>query len=166
MHIQLLQTDDVPAIWRINEEGLPGVGKVSQTAVADLLSLSELALGVFEQDKLVGFVLCLLPATRYASLNYAWFNERYGDFLYVDRIAVAQDHRNREIGALLYAAVIAEADKHRRPVAAEVSLNPPNPGSMRFHGRHNFREVGVLHHKDKSVTMLIRPFSGQKDQAT
>jgi hypothetical protein len=164
MHIQILQTDDVPAIWRINEEGLPGVGKVSQTAVADLLSLSELALGVFEQDELVGFVLCLLPATRYASLNYAWFNERYDHFLYVDRIAVAQDHRNREIGTLLYAAVVAEADKNSRPVAAEVSLNPPNPGSMRFHGRHNFREVGVLHHNDKSVTMLMRPFSGQKDQ--
>ncbi len=164
MHTQPLQTDNVSDIWRINEEGLPGVGKVSQADLVDLLRLSELALGVFDQHDLMGFVLCLPPATRYASLNYAWFNERYDHFLYVDRIAVSQHYRNREVGTLLYAAVIAEADKNSRPVAAEVSLNPPNLGSMRFHGRHNFREVGVLHHKDKSVTMLMRPVSGRKDQ--
>jgi predicted GNAT superfamily acetyltransferase len=164
MNIRRLQSGDVPALWRINEEGLPGVGKVSEAELADLLGLAELPLGAFDGTDLVGFVLCLLPNTRYASLNYAWFNERYDHFLYVDRIAVSRSHRNRDVGTLLYSSVIEEAEQHHRPIAAEVSLNPPNPGSMRFHGRHDFSEVGVLAHKSQSVTMLMRPFHGQREQ--
>ena len=45
------------------------------------------------------------------------------------------------------------------PVAAEVSLKPPNPDSIRFHKRHGFAEVGILHHEEKSVTMMLRNFN-------
>ena len=156
MNLRTLSTDDVPALWRINEEGLPGVGKVSEAALADLVTLADLPLGAFDGDALVGFVLCLLPGTRYASPNYAWFNAHYDHFLYVDRIAVSRTHRNRQVGTRLYASVIDHAEKSGWPVAAEVSLAPPNPGSMRFHGRHGFSEVGTLHHESQSVTMLLR----------
>jgi len=101
-------------------------------------------------------VICFLPRTDYASLNYAWFNQRYQDFLYVDRIAVSENHRNRTIGSLLYQEVISYAKQYNYPIAAEVSLNPPNPGSMRFHYRFDFTEIGVLNHQNKSVTMMMR----------
>jgi len=156
MDIRNLCSDDIPSLWRINEEGLPGTGKVSQEEIANLLALSELSLGAYEDGLLTGFVICLLPRTRYGSLNYAWFNENYQDFLYVDRIAVSQNHRNKQIGTLLYERVFKHASELKVPVAAEVSLNPPNPGSMRFHERNEFFEVGTFHHESKSVTMLIR----------
>jgi predicted GNAT superfamily acetyltransferase len=156
MDIRNLCSDDIPSLWRINEEGLPGTGKVSQEEIADLLSFSELSLGAYEDGLLTGFVICLLPRTRYGSLNYAWFNEKYQDFLYVDRIAVSSKHRNKQVGSLLYEKVFKHASTLKFPVAAEVSLNPPNPDSMRFHERHGFFEVGVLHHESMSVTMLIR----------
>jgi len=156
MIFRKLRSEDGPSLWRINEEGLPGTGKVSQDAIVDLVDLAELPLGAFEGAELVGFVLCLPPQTRYESLNYAWFNQHYDDFLYVDRIAVSQKHRNRKIGSLLYQKVIAYAQEHSRPVVAEVSLKPPNPKSMRFHDRHGFNEVGVLHHESMSVTMMFR----------
>jgi uncharacterized protein len=156
MILRTLHPEDVPMMWRINEEGLPGVGKVSDEVLADLLSLAHLPLGAFEGNVLAGFVLCLLPKTRYASPNYAWFNQRYSRFLYVDRIAVSQTCRNRQIGTLLYRDVIGHAEERRCPVAAEVSLQPPNPGSMRFHRRHGFTEVGTLHHGHQSVSMLLR----------
>ena len=58
----------------------------------------------------------------------------------------------RSIGSLLYERVIAHAaDIRQVPVAAEVNLEPPNPGSMRFHHRFHFEEVGVLHHGEQSV---------------
>ena len=157
MNFRKLTPQDTPSLWTINEQGLPGVGKVSPAALADLVTLADLPLGAFDGDTLIGFVLCLLPRTRYGSLNYAWFNERYDDFLYVDRIAVATAHRNRQIGTLLYQRVIEYANNKQWPVAAEVSLLPPNPGSMRFHDRHGFTEVGVLHHDYQSVTMFMRP---------
>ena len=159
MHVtlQTLSAADIPAMWQINEEGLPGVGKVTPEALSDLLTLCEHPLGAYEGEDLVGFVLCLLPKTRYGSPNYAWFNTRYTEFLYVDRIAVGQRSRDRQIGAALYGRVIALAEEKQWPVAAEVSLNPPNPGSMRFHRRHGFEAVGELEHRTYSVAMVLRP---------
>ena len=157
MNIRRLESKDVTAAWQINEQGLPGTGQISPEEMADLFSLSELPIGVFDGDEMLGFVLCLCPRTRYASLNYAWFNQRYQEFLYVDRIAVALEHRGRGIGSLLYGQVIEHGKNLQFPVTAEVNLTPPNPGSIRFHERHRFTEVGVFHQGKKSVTMMLRP---------
>jgi uncharacterized protein len=156
MNVRQLEIDDSKSIWEVNEQGLPGTGDVSEEGICSLLEYAELALGVFQGDTLLGFVICLPPDTGYGSLNYAWFNERYDQFLYVDRIAVSQIHRNRKIGTLLYSEVISLAEKKQIPVAAEVNLTPPNPGSMRFHERNGFIDVGVFRHGEKAVTMLLR----------
>ena len=59
------------------------------------------------------------------------------------------------MGSALYSQVIAEANEQAVPVAAEVNLVPPNPGSVRFHHRFNFVEVGTLDHGEKAVTMFL-----------
>lgn len=157
VNIRRLEHDDIPFGWSINEQGLPGTGQISELEFADLLSLCEVAVGVFDNEEMLGFVLCLLPNTRYASLNYAWFNERYSSFLYVDRIAVAEKHRDKGIGSMLYEYVIEHALQGNSPVVAEVNLTPPNPGSMRFHERHGFSQVGVFQQGKKSVAMMLYP---------
>lgn len=157
MEIRPLGKNDSPSLWKINEEGLPGTGEVSEEEIVSLLDYSELSIGAFEGDRLLGFVICLPPGTEYASLNYAWFNQRYDNFLYVDRIAVSPDSRNQNVGTSLYAEVISVARENEVPVAAEVNLVPPNPGSVRFHERNGFTKVGVFNHGSKSVTMLLRP---------
>lgn len=156
METRELSEIDVHSMWSINEQGLPGTGQVSQQEVADLLNLSSFAIGVFREEELLGFVICLSPGTDYKSLNYAWFNNKYNNFIYVDRIAVSLDQRDEGIGSKLYEEVIAYSQENAIPIAAEVNLNPPNPGSMRFHNRFGFEEVGIFHHKEKSVTMLLR----------
>ena len=156
MDISVLSQSDVQSIWAINEQGLPGTGQVSEQELSELLKLSTLSLGAFREGELLGFVICLSPGTTYSSLNYAWFNKKYNNFIYVDRIAVSIDHRGKGIGSKLYGKVIDYSQDNTIPIAAEVNLNPPNPGSMKFHHRFEFEEVGVLHHKEKSVTMLMR----------
>ena len=157
MNIRDLTHTDVEAMWVINEEGLPGTGQVSPAELTALLDLASFAVGAFENELMLGFVMCLPPRTAYGSLNYAWFNQRYDAFLYVDRIAVAANQRDRGVGSALYERVVATAKEHTVPVAAEVNRLPPNPGSMRFHHRFNFVEVGTLDHgANKSVTMLLR----------
>ncbi len=156
METRPLSQNDVPSMWSINEQGLPGTGQVSEQEVSDLLKLSTLSLGTFRDGVLLGFVLCLSPDVDYGSLNYAWFKNKYDEFIYVDRIAVSLDHRDKGIGSKLYGKVIAYSQEKEVPIAAEVNLNPPNPGSMRFHNRFGFEEVGTLLHKEKSVTMLLR----------
>jgi len=156
METRELSEIDVHSMWSINEQGLPGTGQVSEQEVFDLLKLSTLSIGVFREEELLGFVICLSPGTDYKSLNYAWFNNKYNNFIYVDRIAVSLDQRDEGIGSKLYEEVIAYSQENAIPIAAEVNLNPPNPGSMRFHNRFGFEEVGIFHHKEKSVTMLLR----------
>lgn len=154
---------DILRMLEINEQGLPGTGKVNQQEMQNLLELSELSLGVFADKKLLGFVICLLPKTEYGSLNYAWFNERYDEFIYVDRIAVAIDARNQGIGSMLYDKVFDYAITNNIPVTAEVSLRPPNQGSDRFHLRHGYQIVGELDHGEKAVTMYIKHFQSSND---
>lgn len=156
METRALSQNDVDSIWEINEQGLPGTGQVSKQEISDLLDLSTLSLGCFSGETLIGFVICLSPGTSYHSLNYAWFNQNFNSFIYVDRIAVSEEHRNEGIGTILYEKVIAYSAKQQIPVAAEVNLEPPNPGSMRFHHRFKFEELGTLNHKDKSVSLLLR----------
>ena len=156
MEIRALQISDSSSIWEINEQGLPGTGKVSEQEILDLLNYSSLSIGLFDSNSLLGFVICLPPKTAYGSLNYLWFNERYDDFLYVDRIAVSTANRNQKIGSKLYQAVIDTASKLGVPIAAEVNLRPPNPDSVRFHQRHGFTEIGQFEHGQKAVIMMLR----------
>jgi predicted GNAT superfamily acetyltransferase len=132
MEIRRLDSKDVAAAWQINEQGLPGTGKVSHDEMADLLSLSELPIGVFDGDEMLGFVLCLTPRTRYASLNYAWFNQRYQEFLYVDRIAVAVEHRDRGIGSLLYGRVIEHGKASNSPLLLKSTSRLQTPVQFGF----------------------------------
>ena len=66
------------------------------------------------------------------SLNYAWFNQRFEAFIYVDRIAVSSQHRRKGIGSILYERVIAHAENNEVPVAAEVNRQPPIPAQCGF----------------------------------
>ena len=155
LEIRSLDKTDVDTIWVINEEGLPGTGKVSRDEIEALLDFSSLAVGAYSCEKLVGFVICLPPKTEYRSLNYAWFNQHYAEFLYVDRVAVSTQFQNQKIGTLLYDFVKSNASEIGVPVTAEVNIEPPNPGSIRFHERHGFEQVGVLEHDEKSVAMFV-----------
>jgi predicted GNAT superfamily acetyltransferase len=158
MQSRSLLQQDALAVWEINEEGLPGTGKVTVEEISYLIEISNISIGVFDQDELVGFVICLSPNVDYGSLNYAWFNEKYDDFIYVDRIAVSINHRGLGIGSSIYQELFKISKQKRIPIAAEVNSVPPNPGSMRFHRRFKFLEVGTLKHDEKSVVMFLRKF--------
>ena len=155
LEIRQLSKSNIESIWKINEDGLPGTGKVSPEEIEALLDFSSLAVGAYFGEELAGFVICLPPKTDYTSLNYAWFNQRYDEFLYVDRIAVGAHYQNQKIGTLLYDFVKRNATENGIPVTAEVNIQPPNPGSMRFHDRHGFQQVGVLDHDEKSVALFV-----------
>jgi len=162
--IRDVDDDDILMMLEINEQGLPGTGKVDIEQLSKLRQISEFTIGAYENGKMIGFVICLLPKQDYGSLNYAWFNERYDDFIYVDRIAVEQSRRNHQVGTKLYSRVKQYAEAANIPVAAEVSLMPPNEGSDRFHLRNGFTEVGKFHTEDKSVTMYLTATKPMKEE--
>jgi predicted GNAT superfamily acetyltransferase len=139
--IRDLRPADVGAATNINNANTPGVSEIDEAGMAHLLGESVIALAaVDEQDRVAGFCIVLGPGADYGSDNYAWFAARYDDFVYLDRVAVAEHARNAGVGTALYAEV------ERRATAPwfllEVNLRPRNDGSLRFHDRHGFVEVG------------------------
>ena len=131
---------DLSAIHAINEDSMPGVHTASPEQLAAITRESCLALVAEIDGHVAGFCQALSPGARYRSVNYAWFSARYEDFIYLDRVAVALDFRGRGIGSQLYAEVERRTRAHW--FTLEVNLRPRNEGSLRFHARRGFVEVG------------------------
>lgn len=115
------------------------------------------------QRRVVGFLLALPPHVPYDSPNYQWFEERYDDFVYIDRVAVAPGDRGSGVGRALYEALDAtlaagSAATGAPRLCCEVNLRPPNPGSLEFHRRLGFVPVGEQDTEEatKRVVLLVR----------
>jgi len=144
---------DLASLVAINDEAHPAVPLTSPAELADLIAMSRLTL-VADDGEVAGFVISLAPGADYASENYAWFSARSHDFLYVDRIVLAPRLRGHGVGPMLYAAVerAARADAATE-ITCEVNVRPPNPGSLAFHVREGFTEVG--RHATKGGTVEV-----------
>jgi predicted GNAT superfamily acetyltransferase len=153
-----IEADDLPTLLAMNNAAVPNVSELGEAELAELVRMAELARTVEVDGVARGFVLALRPGAAYGSANYAWFTDRYQDFLYVDRIVVTASRRDGGLGATLYDAVFRHAGEHRvARVTCEVNVAPPNPGSLRFHQRLSFTEVGTRRYDGwKQVTMLVR----------
>jgi predicted GNAT superfamily acetyltransferase len=160
--------DLVPAdlAWMVplNNAAVPAVPPMDAASLGQVLAHADLAVAVVDRDASdaapVGMLLAMQPGGAYDSANYRWFEERGVDGLYVDRIVVADGHRGRRLGQVLYARVFAEARRTgRAAVTCEVNTLPPNPGSLAFHGRLGFVRVGELVDDDglHAVAMLSAP---------
>ncbi len=141
MDIRRLLTDDLPACVALNNGAVPAVSEADLAKMQTLLDESLLSLVAEQEGEIVGFCVNFGPGASYTSVNYLWFCERYDDFAYLDRIVVSPDARNTGIGAAMYAAV----EEHVAGIPwllCEVNLRPRNDGSLRFHDRIGFVEVG------------------------
>lgn len=154
--VRPLTSRDAEELALLNDAATPAVPLTPPDALTVLIELSQVALGLHRGGRLVGFVIAMAPATAYDSENYAFFEARNIDHLYVDRIVIAESERGRGLGAVLYDAVFAAARRDgRAEVTCEVNLDPPNPGSLTFHERLGFRSVGTQATKGGAVTVAL-----------
>lgn len=170
--IRAFRPDDLAAVHALNEAEVPAVGGESAEALAHIASQSCVALTVEvtkggddddagEDPVVAGFTFVLPPRVDYGSLNYAWFGERYDEFIYLDRVAVSPAFRRQGIGRLIYEEVGRRGAQEwptARVLALEVNLEPRNDVSLAFHTSLGFVEVGQrTGDDDKVVSMLIKP---------
>jgi predicted GNAT superfamily acetyltransferase len=137
---------DLDALVAVNDGAYPAVPLTPASELAELIAMSTVAV-VVDDGAPAGFVLGMPPGLGYQSENYLFFSARAREqgttFVYVDRIVLAAHLRGRGLGPQLYDAVFEEAGRvGADEVLCEVNLKPPNPGSLAFHTRLGFVEVG------------------------
>ena len=110
------------------------------------------------ERRLAAFLVGLRPGSSYQSPNYRWFCERYDDFAYVDRVAVARDFRRHGLASRLYDDFANRMPDTVSVMTCEVNIRPPNDESLRFHERLGFRQVGSQETENgaKEVALLAK----------
>ena len=147
MQLREYRPDDLDVVHAINEGEVPAVGAESIDDLGHIADESLIALVAVDEEtgEIGGFCMVLAPGADYHSGNYAWFSERYDDFVYLDRVAIPPRFQRRGLGRAMYAEVERLAGQ-RRPSATEftleVNLRPRNDRSLAFHAALGFVEVG------------------------
>jgi hypothetical protein len=149
---------DHAAVLALNNAQTPHVNALTDEEFAWLVAHASYFRVAEDEGGLAGFVLCVPSGTEYWSGNYKWFSERYAEFLYLDRVAVAPRARRSGVGRALYDDLHATATGRWMRVALEVNIKPPNPVSMAFHEALGYRPVGVREYDEgmKAVQMFER----------
>jgi uncharacterized protein len=134
---------DFPAILALNHTWVHFLSPLSLERLNFLHQESCYHRVVESDGEVLAFLLCIGKGSAYDSVNYTWFNSRYEQFIYVDRIVVSDQALGQGLGARLYDDLFEFAKRvGAKQVTAEFDIDPPNPGSKRFHERFGFKEVG------------------------
>lgn len=149
---------DHETILRLNNAALPAVNELTGESLSQLLRRSCWHQLVLSEDSPVAFLIALAPGSDYASPNYQWFAQRFDEFLYIDRVVVDPGMRRAGLAQRLYHGLHQSAAPRAPRLTCEVNLIPPNPGSLSFHQRLGFSEVGQQSTEGglKRVTLLCR----------
>lgn len=155
--LRAVDAADVPTLAALNDAAVPAVNALGTDGLAAHVRECDLALvAAGDDDGTLGFLLALAPGSGYASENYLWFSEHVPGSLYVDRVVVSPDAHGQGVGRLLYEAVDARArELGLGQVTCEVNLDPPNPGSLAFHTRLGFEQVGEQVTKGGTVRVAL-----------
>ncbi len=145
------------AVTAINNAGYPAVPVTTVEEMAALVELSSLALVAHnDAGEHLGFLLAVDPGQDYDSENYVFFDATFDNHLYIDRIVLSEDARGMGLGGEFYQRVFDKARLDgRSDVTCEVNLEPPNPGSLRFHRRWGFVDVGTQPTKGGAVVVQL-----------
>ena len=158
--VRNIEVADLSRVLEINNANTPGVSELTLSELETDIQGCLYALAIDnEHGEVCAFCITFAPNAPDAGANHRWFAERYESFVYLDRIAIDSTYQNLGLGALLYQTVeqlMIDSAEHSL-LCCEVNLEPPNPGSLSFHKRIGFAEVGRHSpQQDYLVSMLSK----------
>lgn len=147
---------DADAVHALNQANTPAVGDETPEAMRDLIAMAASFRVAEDERGIAGFLIAMTPDAPYGSGNFLWFRERYPSFMYVDRIAIREDRRGDGLGRRFYEDLAIFTEGRAPFITCEVNTRPRNEGSLRFHARMGFEEVGTRESDGgkKTVVML------------
>jgi len=158
VEIKPAQASDFETIHQINESSVPHVTTITTAELRTLASQCCYFGAAWMEGSVAGFLMAMRPGEDYDSPHYQWFCREYKNFVYIDRIAVAERHKGRGIGQALYGDVERAIAGAAPLLTCEVNLQPPNPGSLAFHTKLGFVEAGQLESEGgkKRVSLMVK----------
>ena len=155
------QAADTDAILALNAASVAVLSPMDEQRFRWLRDQCALLKVAERRDDIAGFLMGFCAGTDYDSANYRWFSERYGDFLYIDRVVVSDRHRGLGIASRFYEHAIAwSREAGLDCLVAEIDIEPPNAPSLKFHQRFGFVEVDrLVHSPAKAVSLQHLPFT-------
>ena len=143
--VRNIESADLTRVLEINNANTPGVSELTLSELETDIENCLHALAIDnEHGEVCAFCITFAPDAPEAGANHRWFADRFESFVYLDRIAIDPTYQNLGLGVLLYQSVeqqMIDSAQHSM-LCCEVNLEPPNPGSLRFHHRIGFTEVG------------------------
>ena len=145
------------SIYDLNQANTPEVGSLESILhLKQLIDFSAYNLLVLKEDEIVGFIICIREGSAYGSENYKFFSKRLKKFLYVDRVAIDEQHRGLGLGQAIYEDIFFQARHDSLPIALEVNTQPVNQPSLNFHEKMGFDQIGTKDFVDHSVAYFIK----------
>ena len=145
MEFSIISTENehLDDILFLNESSLPAVSSVNMNEMKKFLNIADYFKSVLVNKVVSGFLIALQPGKDYQSVNYKWFEKRYKSFLYVDRIVIASKYQGCGIGRSFYNDLELFASNKTDTITCEVNIKPKNTGSIIFHKKFGFHQVGT-----------------------
>lgn len=157
--IRTVSIADLDTVMVLNEAAVPSVNRVSMDLLKKFVQQAAYFRVVTSGDAVVAFLVGFSPGADYGSENYRWFRRRYQEFFYIDRVAVAPEHRGKKHALALYRDI--ERLAMAPMLACEVNLQPRNERSLEFHRLFGFRQVGTQTTEGgaKTVSLMVKPLA-------
>ena len=113
---------------------------------------------IVQDSQVVAFLLVLGPDCDYDSVNYQWFDQRYDEFAYIDRVVLHDGCRGQGLGSILYEDLFQWAISQKiQNIVCEYNVVPLNVASRKFHRALGFQEVSLeVIGQTKRVSMQLR----------
>ena len=158
--IRDMQAGDLAAVMRMNNGNVPAVSLIDLNELQQDVRLAAHALVMTDTATSEPHGFCTTFASGISEdlgVNYAWFADRYPTFVYLDRVVIDTPFQSQGRGELLYAEVERRirATGNTDLFVCEVNLQPRNEGSLRFHSRLGFEQVGEQESKPGLIVAML-----------
>ena len=155
--IKELKEGDFREILSINNAVHPEHIHFTQEILTRLERMSCYFKGIQVEGELAGFVLAMREGNPYKSLNYLWFSERLPKFIYIDRVSFLPKFQGAKLSHLLYKDLISFSEMTELPLVCEISCNPPNKRSLKFHSHFGFiKEMGRRRESESCELVMLQ----------
>lgn len=154
--IQATTANDLPILLKLNAAAVPAVNYLRYEEIRNLFVQAVYFQCLWREDDVIGFLIALAPGASYDSPNYRWFESKYDEFIYVDRIVIHPSQQRVGLGRHFYDNLKKFVACRFPLITCEVNLRPRNESSLQFHKKYGFRQVGTQETENggKEVSLL------------